>query len=226
MISENLKKRFYTSIVLFFLFFLSFNYLSILILSLILIFIISIVELYNLIIKIFYKRKINSIILKFFFMCLGFFYILLFVITSFIAINNEDTKKIMLFLLFICIMSDLGGIVFGKVFKGRKLSKISPNKTISGSVGSFIFSIFLVPVITLFSDIVRYNLLEILFFVIIISFFNQIGDLFVSYLKRKANVKDTGKILPGHGGILDRIDGMLLAIPIGVFLWSVLNLTL
>ena len=174
MISENLKKRFYTSIVLFFLFFLSFNYLSILILLLILIFIISLVEFFNLIIKIFHKTKINSIILKFFFMCLGFFYILLFVITIFIAINNEDTKKIILFLLFICILSDLGGIVFGKLFKGRKLSKISPNKTISGSVGSFIFAIFLVPVINLFSDTVRYNLLEILFFVIIISFFNQI----------------------------------------------------
>jgi phosphatidate cytidylyltransferase len=119
----------------------------------------------------------------------------------------------------VAIMSDIGGLVFGKIFKGKKLTKISPNKTISGSIGSLIFSIGLIPFNygTLFNE----NLLSIFVITIAISITSQLGDLFISFLKRKAKVKDTSDILPGHGGILDRIDGIIFAIPVGIFLFII-----
>ena len=121
----------------------------------------------------------------------------------------------------ICIFSDIGGLVFGKFFGGKKLTKISPKKTISGSVGSFFFSLVLVPLfINFYNNHTDLFLLTVI--TIIISFTCQLGDLIISYLKRKAKVKDTGDLLPGHGGILDRIDGILLAVPIGLVLFNYL----
>ena len=122
----------------------------------------------------------------------------------------------------ICIFSDIGGFIFGKLFKGKKLTKISPNKTISGSLGSFILSLTLVP---LFSYLFSNSFLlvtEATAIAILTSLFCQLGDLFVSFLKRVAQVKDTGKILPGHGGLLDRIDGMLFAIPLSFIILKLL----
>jgi len=121
----------------------------------------------------------------------------------------------------ICIFSDIGGFVFGKIFKGKKLTKISPNKTISGSIGSFILSLFLVPFFFFYSKNV--SLVDLIVISITVSFFCQLGDLFISYLKRKAKVKDTGDILPGHGGILDRIDGILFAVPVGLLMIRILT---
>ena len=109
-------------------------------------------------------------------------------------------------------------IIFGKTFKGKKLSKISPNKTISGSVGSFVLSLLLVPIFS-FSFNNFSNATNLVLISIVVSFFCQLGDLFISYLKRSAKVKNSSNILPGHGGLLDRIDGMLLAIPIGIIIW-------
>jgi phosphatidate cytidylyltransferase len=128
----------------------------------------------------------------------------------------------MLYLFSICICSDVGGLLFGKVFKGKKLTKISPNKTISGSVGSFILSLSLVPIFYFLLNDQFSNLLDLILLAILVSFLCQLGDLFISFLKRKAKVKDTGDILPGHGGLLDRIDGMILAIPLGMFIWEFL----
>jgi phosphatidate cytidylyltransferase len=125
----------------------------------------------------------------------------------------------LLFSVLVAIMSDIGGLVFGKIFKGKKLTKISPNKTISGSIGSLIFSILLIPFY--YKSLFNENLLDIFIITIAISTISQLGDLFISYIKRKANVKDTSDILPGHGGILDRIDGMIFAIPFGVNLLSI-----
>ena len=120
-----------------------------------------------------------------------------------------------LFIILICILTDLGGYTFGKIFKGPKLTKISPNKTYSGIVGSFLFSIVLG---ILFLGYIDNNLLEkdpikILLGILLISLISQLGDLIISYFKRKAKLKDTGNILPGHGGLLDRVDGMIFVVP-------------
>ena len=114
--------------------------------------------------------------------------------------------------------TDIGGYVIGKTLGGKKLSKISPNKTISGTIGSFIFST--IP-LTIFFKLNYLDLeinIENIIFCLFISLISQLGDLFVSYLKRKAKIKDTGKILPGHGGILDRVDGIIFAVPFSYFL--------
>ena len=122
------------------------------------------------------------------------------------------------FILIVCIFTDLGGYVFGKTFGGKKLSKISPNKTITGTIGSFIFSV--IPLLIIHNTDylnLEFNMNNIVF-TLLISLVSQLGDLFVSYLKRKAEVKDTGKILPGHGGALDRVDGIIFAVPFSYFL--------
>ena len=119
----------------------------------------------------------------------------------------------------------MGGFIFGKTFKGKKLTKISPNKTISGTIGSFTLSLFLVPIFYFFFKN-SINSFDLIFISIIVSLFCQLGDLFISYLKRRAKVKDTSNILPGHGGLLDRIDGMLFAIPIGVIGWEFLTISI
>ena len=122
--------------------------------------------------------------------------------------------KIILFIfLFGCIASDIGGFIIGKIFKGPKLTYISPKKTISGSIGSFCFSIIVVNfLIFYFTDTFNINFVLISLFT---SLGCQLGDLFFSYLKRKAKIKDTGNILPGHGGVLDRVDGIFFGIPAG-----------
>ena len=129
-----------------------------------------------------------------------------------------DSQKVYFFYaVIISISTDIGGYVVGKTFKGKKLTKISPNKTISGSIGSFVFSFSIIPFfINYYNDI---NLYQIILITFIISLTSQLGDLMLSYLKRKSKAKDTGNFLPGHGGILDRIDGILFAAPVGVFLF-------
>ena len=107
-----------------------------------------------------------------------------------------------------------------KIFKGRKLTKISPKKTVSGSIGSFIFSLSLIPFFIKYLD--SYDFLILFIITLIISLISQVGDLFISFLKRKANVKNTSDILPGHGGILDRIDGIIFAIPFGFLILNYL----
>jgi phosphatidate cytidylyltransferase len=149
-------------------------------------------------------------------------YLFLFSTLIFGAVTQIDPslKIHTLFLFLICICSDVGGFIFGKIFKGKKLTKISPNKTISGSIGSFILSLLLVPIFYyLFNSLYIFDLICVS---VIVSLSCQVGDLFISYLKRRAKVKDTSNILPGHGGLLDRIDGMLLAIPIGIVSWEYL----
>jgi len=160
--------------------------------------------------KIFSKRnKILQLLINLIFI----FYIFYFS-TLLLTFSFSLSIKILIFLiLLICIASDIGGFVFGKILKGPKLTKISPNKTISGAIGSLVFS-------SVFAIIFIYLLTKSFdsYFVIIgfiTSIGCQIGDLFFSYLKRKALLKDTGNFLPGHGGILDRIDGILIGMPIG-----------
>ena len=149
---------------------------------------------------------------------------LIFLILSFLSaflLRNIFLYDFILVIL-ICISTDVGGFVFGKLFKGPKLTKISPNKTYSGMIGSFFLSIISALLYTNYYDLVYWTANILLIAVILISSISQIGDLTVSYFKRKSKIKNTGKILPGHGGLLDRIDGMLFAIPFAFILFKFL----
>ena len=224
---SELTKRIITSFGLISWLLLAFFYTYILIISLIIISSITWIEFLALITKIYKKNNFKTNFLKLIIKATSLIYIFIFSALIFKGVTQVDPlfKMNMLYLFSVCICSDIGGFLFGKIFKGKKLTKISPNKTVSGSIGSFILSIFLVPIFyTSFNNF--NNLTDLIFISIIVSFFCQLGDLFISYLKRKANVKDTSNILPGHGGLLDRIDGMLLAIPIGIISWEFLLLQL
>ena len=145
------------------------------------------------------KRKIHRLI--------GY----IFLILSFYSFYELSIEKFIIIPLFICISTDIGGYIFGKIFRGPKLTKISPNKTYAGMVGGYFLSILS---IIIYSDYINQPLTLLLFIIVIfISTISQIGDIVVSYFKRLSKIKNTGIIIPGHGGILDRIDGMLFAIP-------------
>ena len=134
-------------------------------------------------------------------------------------------KYFFLSIFMICVFSDIGGYMFGKIFGGKKLTKISPKKTVSGSIGSFILSyIGFFVIYFYFNDLLFVKLeTELLIFIpFFISLICQLGDLFISYYKRKAKIKNTGNIIPGHGGLLDRIDGTIFAMPIGFIIISLL----
>ena len=132
-------------------------------------------------------------------------------------IREGESFKLFLFIVVICISTDIGGYIFGKIFKGPKLTKISPKKTYAGVIGSFLLS--LVTGLTFIHyfgrDPTKLNTegLPLLLMILFISLVSQIGDLIISYFKRKAKLKDTGKIIPGHGGLLDRIDGLIFVFP-------------
>lgn len=151
----------------------------------------------------------------------------LFLIFSFFTIyklrNDFEGDYIYLLLItLICVSTDVGGYVFGKTFKGPKLTKISPKKTYSGMIGGYLFSIIAV---NFFLNISHINLVieftnNIFIFTILVSTISQLGDILISYFKRLTKIKDTGKIIPGHGGLLDRIDGMIFAFPFSYIIFS------
>jgi len=219
---SELNKRIITSLFLFTLSILMLFYTYILIISLIIISLISWIEFYGLISKIFNKNTFRINFLKLSIKALSLVYLTIFSFLIFSGIMQDNYDLNMFYLFSICIFSDIGGLIFGKIFKGKKLTKISPNKTISGSIGSFILSLILVPFFIYFSPEKFNNPFDLIILAIIVSFSCQLGDLFISYLKRKAKVKDTGDLLPGHGGVLDRIDGILFAVPVGMILWEFL----
>ena len=149
---------------------------------------------------------------------------LIFLIVSFLSaflLRNIFLDDFILVIL-ISVSSDIGGFVFGKLFKGPKLSKISPNKTYSGMIGSFFLSIISALYYTSYYNLIYWTDNVLLITVILISSVSQIGDLAVSYFKRISKIKNTGKIIPGNGGLLDRIDGMLFAIPFAFILFKFL----
>ena len=149
---------------------------------------------------------------------LGFLGII-FLLFSFYAafeIRENNNLKFFLFIITVCIFTDIGGYVFGKIFKGPKLTIISPNKTYAGVFGSFMLSLIAGLIYLDYfgkKEIVDSEHLIVLLIILFISLISQIGDLVISFFKRKAKLKDTGKILPGHGGLLDRIDGLIFVIP-------------
>ena len=132
----------------------------------------------------------------------------------------DDNYLLFFIISFICIFTDIGGYIFGKIFKGPKLTKLSPNKTIAGMFGSYILSFLLFLIIIKFELINKNYFNNLLIFVFLISSVSQSGDIIVSYFKRISKIKDTGKIIPGHGGLLDRIDGMIFAFPISYLVLS------
>ena len=219
--NKELKKRIITSTFLLILLCLMFFYTYVLIISLILIALISWIEFYGLISKIFKKEDKTSKILRFIYKAASLFYltILIYLIIS-TSVISAQYKILIIYPILISIMSDIGGLVIGKIFKGKKLTKISPKKTISGSIGSFIFSIFLIPFFI--NHLPEQNLSSLLLITMFISLISQLGDLFISFLKRIAKVKDTSDLLPGHGGVLDRIDGIIFSIPFGFLALSYL----
>ena len=213
--SLNLSKRITTSAILLCIIFVCLFFNKFLWFYLIVIAsMISFYEFSNLLKKI-YRTKRN----KFY-----FFNVLSFLYLSFLIFTTYELYKIsvlgLVFILLICIFSDTGGYVIGKTIGGKKLTKISPNKTISGSIGSFIFSLFPVLIFLIIHNSyeLQNNVLFLIFISLFLSLICQIGDLFISFFKRKAKAKDTGKILPGHGGLLDRIDGFIFVLPVSFIL--------
>ena len=196
MINKELQKRILSSIILLPLalyFILSGSYY--LIFFTLICFLISIYE---------WNKMVKKIELKF----LG----TIFLIFSFYTFYRVTSTDLWIFVLLVCVSTDIGGYVFGKLFKGPKLIKISPNKTYSGVIGGYLLSLI---ILKLFFNLHNTTVNEEWFIVtILISTVSQIGDIIVSYFKRISKVKDTGKIIPGHGGLLDRIDGMIFVFPI------------
>ena len=215
---KQLNKRLFTSLILLFLIAASLNYLIMLLLLIILISIFALIE-FNSLFKKIYK---NENFFHFISIILSLTYLLFFslIIWNYIFPFEIAQKISLIFLLLICISTDVGGYIFGKTLGGKKFTKISPNKTYSGIIGSFILSIFFGSFFYLkFDEILILNQ-HFIIFIFVISLISQLGDLSISYIKRRAKIKDTGSILPGHGGVLDRIDGILFAIPIGIILLS------
>ena len=220
MIKKNFLKRAITSLVLISILFSMFISPMMMIIAIIIISSLSFYEFNRLFFKIF-----KSIFLKFLSSGLILLYLFSLVIIIFyiesVYILYPNYKLFFLYSVTISIASDLGGYFFGKLLKGNKLTKISPNKTVSGVIGAFIFSILIIPIFYTNLNFISTNLLFVA--TIFISLVSQLGDLFISFLKRQAKVKDTGNILPGHGGILDRVDGILFAAPVGLLLLKYLS---
>jgi len=224
--SQNLFKRLITSILLLLLLLLViFSHHYIFILSISLIGVIICIEANNIFSKLTLNQNLRKKItikkfnFKFLTLNLITFTYVFFIFCYFsYEIHRLEGPIFFLYVISICIFTDIGGYVFGNIIGGKKLTKISPNKTISGTVGSFIFSVIPLILFLNFSFLdVEFNL-NFIVFGLLISLISQIGDLFISFLKRKAKIKDTGKILPGHGGILDRVDGIIFAVPFSYFL--------
>ncbi len=207
---SNLNKRILTSIPLLIITISAVYNDIILVLCLFIISSILIFEFSNILKNIFKTNKKNFFII----LNLFIFYVCFLTSQIYFFLSGEFEKKqtIFLFILSICIFTDIGGYIFGKLFKGKKLTSISPNKTYSGMIGSFISSLIICMFFVTYLNL-SFNLI---FFTLLISLVSQSGDLLISYLKRKAKIKDSGKFLPGHGGLLDRLDGIIFAVPVGI----------
>jgi len=212
---NELTKRILSSVVLIGFLICMFIYNYIFIISLIIFGSIVWIEFNHMLIKIF-KTKYLKTLISFF----GLLYLFYICWISIISIQSNNSKIILLYCIVICVMSDIGGYVFGKTFKGKKLTKISPNKTISGLIGAFFFSLLFF--IIFYQIFQNFNFVKYLIITILVSSSSQLGDIFISYIKRKAKVKNTSDILPGHGGLLDRFDGIIFGIPVGLNLAAII----
>lgn len=173
---------------------------------LILIFFISIYEWYNL------SKRQSHLIFGLLYLIFSFFYVYR------LRTNSDNDYFLFLIVIAVCILTDVGGFVFGKIFKGPKLTKFSPNKTYSGVAGSYLFAFTVIPFLITFESNENLKIFNLFIFIFLVSTVSQFGDIIISIFKRISKIKDTGKIIPGHGGLLDRIDGMLFAFPASYFL--------
>ena len=228
--TENLLKRIITSFFLLsLLIFINFSHKYIFILSILIIGLIICLEANNLFLRLLtikYSKKnfpINKLNIKFIMLnIITFFYIFFVFCNLSYEIHRSESPIFFMYVISICFFTDIGGYVFGKIIGGKKLSKISPNKTIAGTAGSFILSIIPLIIVINFNYLdLELNLINIIF-CLLISLISQLGDLFISLIKRKSKVKDTGNLLPGHGGFLDRMDGIIFAVPFSYFLLRLL----
>ena len=156
----------------------------------------------------------------------GIFFLVLSFYTVYQIRTNllEFEYRYFMFILLICISTDLGGFILGKILKGPKLTKISPKKTFSGLIGGYLLSIIFLSMFfkSTFSPLQENELtFGIYIFILLVSTVSQLGDIIISYFKRLSKVKDTGKIIPGHGGLLDRIDGMIFAFPFSYLIFKI-----
>ena len=150
----------------------------------------------------------------------GFLYLIFSLFCVFqLRFSFDNDISIFLLVLTICILTDLGGFIFGKIFKGPKLTHISPNKTYTGVFGSFFLSLLIIPSTLIFNILNDVSITKLTIFILVISGTSQFGDILISYFKRISKIKDTGKIIPGHGGLLDRIDGMIFAFPVSYLMF-------
>ena len=219
--SQNLLKRIVTSIILLSIFFLvNFGQQYVFIFSILILGIIIYTEANKMILKLVERHSLkkkgffNNFSFKFLILNFLIFFYIFFIFCYFsFEIHRVEGPTFFFYIVSICFFSDIGGYVIGKLVGGKKLSKISPNKTISGTMGSFIFSLVPSYLFLSFGNINLELNLNYILFSLLVSFINQFGDLFISFFKRKAKIKDTGTILPGHGGILDRVDGIIFALP-------------
>ena len=213
-----LQKRLLTSILLLMIIYFSLNNSIVLFLVFVALNYLSLCEFNNLLKNILKK---NQFYFFSFLACVIYLSIFSLIIWNFLIPLSNKSIISLIFIISICIFTDIGGFVFGKLLGGKKLTQISPNKTYSGVIGSFFLSIISGHYFYIFFKMYLIFEINYLIFIIIISLISQFGDLMISFLKRKAKIKDTGTILPGHGGILDRIDGVLIALPFGIVLISI-----
>ena len=214
---SEINKRLLTSFFLIILCFIAL-YNKIILTSLLIFFLFqTFTEFYFILRKLFNVNNKNKL---YFILVFLLFYLLLLVIITWdiFVFEHEDINLIFFLIVSICISTDIGGFFFGKIFKGKKLTKISPNKTYSGLIGSYVLSLLTTTIF--FKE--YFELFDLIISTLVISTFSQLGDLTISYLKRKVKIKDTSNILPGHGGFLDRFDGFLLAMPMGYLVYSIL----
>ena len=208
MINLEIFKRLISSFVLISIFtYVAFFEIFILKITILILLIIALIE---------WIKMVRNVILKIY----GCFFIIFSFYCSVFIINTKS--EIFFYLIItICVATDIGGYIFGKIFKGPKLTKISPNKTYTGVFGSFFLPAFFFLILNHTENFYLLDSKLNLGIIFCLSLISQIGDLVISYFKRMYNVKDTGKIIPGHGGILDRVDGMLFVFP---FLFLIIKL--
>ena len=214
-----LQKRLLTSLLLLMIIFFSLKNSIVLFLVFLVINYFSLIEFNNLFKNIFKKK--NQLYFLSFLASVIYISIFSLIIWDFLIPFNNKNISIFILLILICISTDIGGFIFGKLVGGKKLTQISPNKTYTGVFGSFFLSIIFGHFYYIFFKAYLVFEVNYLILITIISLISQIGDLIISFLKRKAKIKDTGSILPGHGGILDRIDGIIFALPFGILLISI-----